>query len=267
MLFFNSLCTLLVATLEFGIIYNPYKRKRTVSFFYTLIIFLEIFSTLFLIDLTSLGISIFVIGILIYLFVFLMEELKTFFNNFVDYLRKALLSLRTFVNNILHGIYNFLKRSYEIIKFILCAGLGILIGYIFAVYPIVFSTPLHYFHSSLLGAAVFGVLLGLLPTRRTDDTDKIFRTRMTRFGTVWISMTAFIFAFILPYLVSILLGVIIIISSLLALGAIIEVYVYTIEKKQKISIKWRFYITIALIITVIIWGILLAILIFTEVKV
>ncbi|MCJ7647214.1 MAG: hypothetical protein MUP85_01245, partial [Candidatus Lokiarchaeota archaeon] len=199
-IFFNTLVTLLVATLEFGIIYNPYKRKRTVSFFYTLIVFLEIFSTLYLIDLTSLGISIFVIGILIYLFVFLMEELKAFFNNFVDYIRKAILSLRAFVNKILHGIYNFLKRSYEIIKIIFCAGSGIVIGYIFSVYPIILPTPLNRLHSSLLGAAVFGVLLGLLPTRKTDDIDKIFRTRMTRFGTVWISMTAFIFVFIIPYL-------------------------------------------------------------------
>ncbi len=263
MVFFNIWCTLLVATLEFGIIYNPYKRRRVISFFYTLTVFLEVFSTLFLIDLTTLGISIFIIGILIYIFVFLMEELKAFFNDFVNYIRKAILSLRTFINKILHGIYNFLKRSYVAIKFILCAGAGILIGYVFSVYPIVLPTALNVFHSSLLGAAIFGILLGLLPTRRTDDIDTIFRTRMTRFGTVWISMTAFIFVFILPYMEP-LLGLIIILSSLLALGAIVEVYIYRTEKKQKISIKWRFYLTTTLIIVVIIWFILLAILLFTE---
>jgi len=262
MVFFNAWTTLLVATLEFGIIYKPFKRKRTISFFYTLVVFLEIFSSLFLIDLMSLGLSIFVIGILIYLFVFLMEELKAFFNNFVDYIRKALLSLRTFVSKILHGIYDFVKRSYVVIKIISCAGAGIIIGYVFSVYPIVLTTPLNILHSSLLGAAVFGVLLGLLPTRRTDDIDIIFRTRMTRFGTVWISMTAFILVFILPYL-EFLLGMIIVLSSLLALGAIIALYIYRIEKKQKISIKWRLYIATALIIIVIIWGILIAIQLFT----
>ncbi|MBY8981456.1 MAG: hypothetical protein KGD57_00785, partial [Candidatus Lokiarchaeota archaeon] len=193
--------------------------------------------------------------------------LKAFFNNFVDYIRRALLSLRTFVSKILHGIYDFIKRSYVVIKIIFCAGAGIIIGYVFFVYPIVLSTPLNILHSSLLGAALFGVLLGLLPTKRTDDIDIIFRTRMTRFGTVWISMTAFIFVFIISYVESILLRVIIILSSLLALGAIIAIYVYRIEKKQKISIKWRFYITTALIITVIIWGILIAILYFTEIYV
>ncbi len=260
MFFFNAWTTLLVATLEFGIIYKPYKRKRNISFLYTLVVFLEIFSSLLLIDLTSLGISIFVIGILIYLFVFLMEELKAFFNNFVDYIRRALLSLRTFISKILHGIYDFIKRSYVVIKIISCAGAGIIIGY-------VFSTPLNILQSSLLGAALFGVLLGLLPTKRTDDIDIIFRTRMTRFGTVWISMTAFILVFILPALESGLLGMIIVLSSLLALGAIVAIYVYRIEKKQKISIKWRFYITTTLIITVIIWAILIAILYFMEVNV
>ena len=195
-----------------------------------------------------------------------MEELKAFFNNFIDYIRKALISLRTLVSKILHEIYDFLKRSYEIIKIIFSAGLGI-IGYIFAIYPIVLPTPLNTLHASLLGAAVFGILLGLLPARKTDDIDKIFRTRMTRLGTVWISMTAFIFVFIIPYIESFLLGLIIILSSLLALGAIFAIYIYRIEKKQKISIKWRFYITTILIITVIIWGILIAILYFTEVNV
>ncbi|MHA1878269.1 MAG: hypothetical protein ACTSXN_10670 [Promethearchaeota archaeon] len=262
MLFFNALTTLLVATLEFGVFYNPYKRKRTISFFYTLAVFLEIFSTFFLIDLMSLGLSIFVIGILIYLFVFLMEELIAFFDNFVDYIRKALLSLRIIVSKILHGIYDFLKRSYVVIKIIFCAGAGIIVGYVFSVYPIVLTTPLNTLHSSLLGAALFGVLLGLLPTKRTDDIDIIFRTRMTRFGTVWISMTAFILVFILPSL-ELLLGMIIVLSSLLALGAIIALYIYRIEKKQKISIKWRLYIATALIIIVIIWGILIAVQLFT----
>jgi hypothetical protein len=196
-----------------------------------------------------------------------MEELKALFTNFLEYMRKIIQSLKLFVNKIFRGIYKFLVRSYVVLKIIFSAILGILTGYVFSIYPIILTTPLNTLHSSLLGAAVFGILLGLLPSRRSDDVDKVFRTRMTRFGTVWVSLTFFIYIFIIPYLESTLLGIIIILSSLLALGAIFAIYIYRIEKKQKISIKWRFYITTALIITVIVWGILIAILYFTEVNV
>jgi hypothetical protein len=68
-----------------------------------------------------------------------------------------------------------------------------------------------------------------------------------------------VFALILPYITSFLFGTILILSSIIVLGAILAIYIYRIEKKQKISIKWRFYTTIILIILAIIWALLLVI--------
>jgi hypothetical protein len=45
----------------------------------------------------------------------------------------------------------------------------------------------------------------------------------------------------------------------------LAIYIYRIEKKQKISIKWRFYTTIILITLTIIWALLLVIFYLTEV--
>jgi hypothetical protein len=120
-------------------------------------------------------------------------------------------------------------------------------------------------HSIYVGLAVFGITLGLFPTKKTEDPDTLFRNRMTRFGTIWISMTMFIFVLIFSYMESVLLSIILILSSFLILGAIIAIYVYRIEKKQKISIKWRLYLTTILIILIIVWGILIAIMYITEV--
>jgi hypothetical protein len=91
---------------------------------------------------------------------------------------------------------------------------------------------------------------------------------LKRFITLWVSFTVFIFTLIIPYYVtSLLLGIILILSSIILLGAIVAIYIYRIEKKQKISIKWRFYTTIILITLSIIWVLLVVISYFVEINV
>ena len=120
-------------------------------------------------------------------------------------------------------------------------------------------------HATLLGLATSGILISLIPPKKTEDVDIIFKNRMQRFITIWISFTVFVFALILPYLESILFGLILILSSIIILGAILAIYIYRIEKKQKISIKWRFYTTIVLITLTIMWALLLVVFYLTEV--
>jgi hypothetical protein len=139
---------------------------------------------------------------------------------------------------------------------------GILVGIIFS--DIVLGLLIWY-HASLLAPAVAGILISLIPPKKTEDIDIIFRNRMQRFITVWVSFTAFVFVLILPYLESYLFGLILILSSIIILGAILAIYIYRIEKKQKISIKWRFYTTIILIILTITWALLLVLFYLTEV--
>jgi len=139
---------------------------------------------------------------------------------------------------------------------------GIIVGVFFS--DIVLGL-LRWDHAILSGIATTGILIFLLPFEKTDDLDLIFKQRMQRFIGLWISFTIFVFALLLPYLTSIIFGTVLILSSIIILGAILAVYIYRIEKKQKISIKWRFYTTILLITLTIIWVILIVVLYFTEI--
>jgi hypothetical protein len=149
-----------------------------------------------------------------------------------------------------------------VIEIILCGIVGIIVGILFS--NIVLRL-LRWDHAALLGGAIAGILISFLPTKKTDDVDQVFKQRMQRFITLWICFTVIVLLLILPYITSILFGIILIISSIIILGAILAIYIYRIEKKQKISIKWRFYTTIMLIILAIIWGILLIVLYLTEI--
>ena len=197
---------------------------------------------------------------MLYLFIFMLEELKQFLNNIVDNLRFALIKCKNFLISIYYSGLNFLKKHFKILAIILCMFVGIIVGMLFS--DIVLGL-LRWDHASLLGAATAGILISFLPGKKTDDADQIFKQRMQRFITLWISFTIFVFALILPYITSIIFGIILIISSIIILGAILAIYIYRIEKKQKISIKWRFYTTIMLITLSIIWALLLVVLYLT----
>ncbi len=254
----NIAISALVGTMELGIVKRPYKRKRGISFFYTLTLLVEVLIITQQINIVSLGYSVLVIGTLIYLFMFMLEELKEFFSHIVDYVSRGWNAIKSFINSILTGIYTFLKRNYTTLKILFAAIIGGLMGYVSNVLPIFGGTLGAYDYAPLFGLAVFGLIVGLFPGKKNEDLDSIFRTRMTRFSTVWFGVTIFIFMIIIP-VVDPLIQVILTLSSFLILGLILAIYVWRIEKKQKISIKWRLYITVVLIILLIVWAILLII--------
>ncbi len=261
-LIFNLCISLLIFMIVNLVLFKPFKRSKSLSFLYSLLMFLLL--SLITFNLTSNGWSFswILIGAMLYLFIFMLEELKRFLDNVIDNLRFALIKFKNYILSIYYSMLNFLKRHFKVIAIILCFFVGAIVGVLFS--NVVLSL-LRWDHASLLGLATSGILISLLPAKKTDDLDQVFRVRMQRFITLWISFTIFVFALILPYLTSILLGIVLILSSIIILGAILAIYIYRIEKKQKISIKWRFYTTILLIILTIIWVLLVIVLYFTEI--
>ena len=192
----------------------------------------------------------------------MLEELKEFFSHIVDYISRGFKAIKSFINRTITSFFNFLKRHYVFLKIMLAAILGILLGYVSTLIPIVGMTLRPYDHAPLFGLAVFGLIIGLFPGTKTDDPDKIFRNRIIRFSTIWFGITIFIFMIIIPVIPNFmpnplsqsLFQTILILSSFLILGLILAIYVWRIEKKQRISIKWRLYITVILIILLIVWA-------------
>jgi hypothetical protein len=263
----NFICNLSISLFFFMIVnlvlFKPFKRKRSSSFLYTLVMFLLLSTITFNISLSGWSFSWIFIGILFYLFVFMLEELKAFFNNILDNLRLMFLKLKNVLLSAYYSFINFLKRNVRVIAIILCILAGIIVGITFS--EIGLLPLLIWYHATLLALATSGILISLIPPKKTDDLDIVFKKRMQRFITLWVSFTFFVFALILPYITSFLFALILILSSIIILGAILAIYIYRIEKKQKISIKWRFYTTIILITLTIIWALLLVIFYLTEV--
>jgi len=243
------------------VLFKPFKRKKISSFLYSITLFLLLSIITFNISLSGWSFSWIFVGIMLYLFVFMLEELKAFFNNILDNLRLIFIKLKNVLLRVYYSFINFLKNNFRVIEGILCIITGIIVGITFSeISFFIFLRLLRWDHATLLALATSGILFSLLPPKKTDDIDQIFKNRMQRFITLWISFTVFVFALIIPYIEVFLLGIILILSSIIILGAILEIYIYRIEKKQKISIKWRFYTTIILIILAVLWAVLIVIL-------
>jgi hypothetical protein len=240
------------------VLFKPFKRRRISSFLYIITLFLLLSVITFNVSLSGWSFSWIFVGILLYLFVFMLEELKAFFNNILDNLRLIYIKLKNVLLRMYYSLINFLKNNLRVIAIILCLLAGIVVGIIFS--DIVLGLLIWY-HATLVALAASGIFISLLPPKKTDDVDIIFKNRMQRFITLWISFTVFVFTLIIPYYLkdSPLLSTILILSSIIILGAIVAIYVYRIEKKQKISIKWRLYTTIILITLSAIWILLVII--------
>jgi len=240
------------------VLFKPFKRRRISSFLYIITLFLLLSVITFNISLSGWSFSWIFVGILLYLFVFMLEELKAFFNNILDNLRLIYIKLKNGLLRMYYSLINFLKNNLRVIEIILCLLAGIVVGIIFS--DVVLGLLIWY-HATLVALAASGIFISLLPPKKTDDVDIIFKNRMQRFITLWISFTVFVFTLIIPYYLqdSPLLSTILILSSIIILGAIVAIYIYRIEKKQKISIKWRLYTTIILITLSAIWILLVVI--------
>ena len=116
-----------------------------------------------------------------------------------------------------------------------------------------------WYHRILLALATFGILYGIYPAEKTDDLNILFERKMKSLIIIWASILFIIFTFI-PFNLYLLL------ISILIVGTVTLPYIMYKEKQDEISVKYRFYTTLFLIITFIVTFVLLALL-FTEILV
>jgi hypothetical protein len=260
----NSSISSFIFTIFIGILFRPFKRHRLISFVYWALVFLLITFIFYFSSTSNWSWSLIAIGILIYPFIFMLEELKELINNFVDYMRVFLTKLKNAIKSLYYTFINFLEANFKYIRIIICIALGVFSGVLFS--DIVLGL-LQSYHPYLLAVAVFGIFYGLIPSKRAKEPDEIFEEKMKRFITAWLGMTGFIFALILPYIRSVLYSIVLIFPPILGLGAISLIFIYRKEKREKISIKWRFYTTGISIALFIIWIVILLIWYFFEVRI
>lgn len=263
-LWLNISVALLIFMLFIGFLINPFKRKKILSFAYwtTLFVLLSLIAYNLTVSGFSLGFLLF--GIILYPFIFMLEELKLFLRNVASYIKIAIYKIKNGIITFYYNLVNFLKRNFKYIKILICLGFGILIGIVFSD---VILGLLNVYESVLLALAIFGIFYGMIPGKKAADTDEVFEEKMKRFITIWISTSLFIYVLILPYIQSFIYSLILMTSSILGLGAILLIFIYRKEKRKKISIKWRFYTTIVSILLVIVWVALIIIWYFTEVRI
>jgi len=194
----------------------------------------------------------------------MLEELKELFNHLIDYLSALYIKIKNGIITISYKIYNFLQANFKVVRILFCIFVGILSGILGIVLSQGWLNP---WHATLLSLAVFGICFGLIPAKRAKEPDEIFYQKMRQFSTIWIGITGFIFTLIVPYITSILFGIILIIPPILGLGATLLLFIYRKEKKDKISIKWRFYTTTISIILFIFWIVVLILFYFVEVRI
>ena len=248
-IFFNLSVSSFVFVFFMGFMIKPFKRRRAISFLYWAVTFLLLSSISYNAYHAGISWAILIVGLLLYPFIFMLEELKAFFDKFIENLSIMFKKIAAAINKMITGFINYLKRNYKIVRVLICIFFGCITGVLFSDLILHILNP---FHSLLLALAIFGLLFGILPSKKSEDYDEVFKEKMTRFITLWIGVTAFIFLFVLPYIESILLSIFLLLLSILGLGAIILIYLYRLEEKERLSIKWRFW-------TLIIFFIILAI--------
>lgn len=234
----NITTSLLIFMVFVGFLVKPFKKRRLLSFAYwasmvTLIsiIFYDFYSS-------GWAGSLLIVGILLYPFIFMLEELKEFFNKLVDNLSALYQIVKNSFKSLVQGVIKFLRVNFKVIRFIFCIILGLFIGILFSD---LILKRLNLFHSILLALAIFGLSYGTIPGVKSTDIDVIFKEKMKKFITILVSITAFILVIILPFIKSPLFTLFLIMLSILGFGAIILIYLYRLEEKERVSIKWRFY--------------------------
>ncbi|TFG03162.1 MAG: hypothetical protein EU542_03160 [Promethearchaeota archaeon] len=263
-LLLNMSVALLIFMLFMGFLIKPFKRKRILSFAYWTSLFVLLSLIIYNLTISGFSWGFLLFGIILYPFIFMLEELKLFLNNIASYIKIALYKIKNAFITFYYNLVNFLKRNFKYIRVLICLGFGILVGLVFSDFVL---GLLNILHSVLLALAIFGILYGLIPGKKATDLDEVFEQKMKRFITIWISTSLFIYVLILPYIESFIYSLILMTSSILGLGAILLIFIYRKEKRQKISIKWRFYTTIVSILLMIVWVALIIIWYFTEVRI
>ncbi|GAF70975.1 unnamed protein product, partial [marine sediment metagenome] len=247
----NLSVSLLIFVVFLGIIVNPFKEHSLKAFAFWAAIF----------SLVSLIISelsqfwqvipvLVILMILIYPFVFLLEELRELFNNFVDILVKFLRKIELLIINGFKKLFKFIKTHFKIIWFLFSASVAIFIGVLLSeLFLSILIGPLHPILSII---AIFAFLILVVPSTKSSDPDVIFRRRVLRLSYGWGCVIAFLFLYIDSdwYIATMLI-------SISVVGSIILVYLRKKEEREKIAYKWRFFTLVTLFILLILFIILL----------
>jgi len=203
--------------------------------------------------------------VLLYPFVFLLEELRELFNKFVDYIHKKLIAFKEaflrFYNKVKVALVNvykkiviFLKKYYKIIWGCFSVIMAFVVGYLLFTYA--FDAIKGWGGVASLSAATGGLLyFGVLPAEETDDPDELFKRKMWKNIGISIGLFLFLVGGFQLY------NIYFVLIYLLSIGTVMLPWIIQKEKKDDISVKYRFYLTLFLIITFIITVILLGLLV------
>lgn len=158
---------------------------------------------------------------------------------------------RMLMKNTILKIVNFIKTHAKHIWLITCVFISIFSGILLSE---LFLNLLNPFHATLVMFPIFGLLFSVTPTEKSEDVDVMFKRRMLRLIIGWGSVIGVLFGIIPPLWYIFTTWI-----SIWILGAVLLPYISFKEKREKISIKWRFYTLIILIITLLLFGILFGI--------
>ncbi len=251
-IFFKLNISFLIFVVFSGIIVKPFKKHSFIAFFYWAAIF-SLLSSLILVLSSDpiLSGGLLFITILIYPFIFLLEELRELFNKFIDALIKFFRLIKQSIINSFKILFRFLRTHYRFMWKLFSAFIAILSGILLS--ELVFSF-LNWYHSILLVLALFGFLYLILPAEDSTDADVIFKRRILRLSLGWGSLIGILFI-----MITIEWYIFTIFISIAVVGTIVLVYLSRKEEREKISIKWRFYTLLSLFLLLIISGVMLTI--------
>ena len=240
---------LLIFVVFLGVIVKPFKEHSFTAFAFWLVFFSLLSSILYHVSLSYvLSGAILFITMLIYPFVFLLEELRELFSKFLDSLITFFRKIRQSIINIINTILRFLKTYYKLIWILFSLFISPYCGLLLS--PL-FLNYLNWYHSILVIFAMFGLLYLVIPSKKSEDPDIIFKRRLIRLTVGWGSVIIVLFMFITPiwYIFTVFI-------SIAVIGTITLVYMGRKEEREKLSIKWRFYTLITLFIAFIAFGVL-----------
>jgi hypothetical protein len=196
----------------------------------------------------------------------MLEELRAWFSKLIDSILRVLRNFKLAVINFFRKIKLALKKAYDKLvrwfkknfKYIWLIITSILSIGVFWLVSIFLN--LIWFHALPISLIVFFLLSFVVsPARADEDPEKQFRWNMIYITLLWASMTATIFVFLsyippgaVPQLIQSLTLVVILLVCIVIFGAIILIIIYREEKKGKLSIKWRYYVTLFFIVVIII---------------
>ncbi|MBY9005174.1 MAG: hypothetical protein KGD63_00265 [Candidatus Lokiarchaeota archaeon] len=249
-IYFNINFSLVILLLLYAIFFKVFTQKSLKStFLFWLLISIFIGTTIFQATyyfdyfpfISSFSFIIF--SILLFPFIFLMEQLKDLFNNFIDKIKEFIILIKIKIVNLYKNIISFLKRNWSFIWSIFSFLIGTVIFLLLGIY-----VEQYWVYSFIIsiGLIIFLIYYNMARNVSEQNPGKILKYRIIYLSSSWVSILGIILSYIEAeyYLIVILL-------SFTILGAIFLPYIYYKEKREKISIKWRFYSTIFFIIVLI----------------